>query len=375
MGYLIFVLVSTKGLAAAPAYAGCLKVQPSYFFPFMTNSTTTYQNQFFRRLEQKFSKRKDMVNAIGEVLHVGRDAVYRRLRGDTALTADEMMQLANRFGIVLRLDNGNRVIGDQLIIYPSWQQHITSEVVYFANLARQVEQMAAMPDAVLDYATPELPLYYELMMPTLLAFKTYVYGQTSWNIERWAGKPFHPSLIDPAIGAYVDRILPVLFNLPGREIWSVGILDVTLRQIEHAVEVGRLVDRTVIGQMFSELSNMIDHMEQMINAGKRFLPGQQPTPDAVDFRIYHNELTNTNNVILVKSPQQNYVFTTFVNPNYLISTNEQLFVKLSSWFDNLIASSNVMDVVSPRYHRKYFAQLRRTVTAAQGRVEAHLVLA
>lgn len=327
----------------------------------------TFQSWFFKQLEQRFSKRGKMVSAICEALSLGRDATYRRLRGDTALTAEEMLTLSRKFGIPLD-DLEAYPDNQQQIDYPNGLNQVTSELDYYQRLEKQSLEILQLPGLQIDYASPELPFYYEFFTPTLLAFKTYVYGLTSWNFEKWKNTDFRPELIDPKVFEITERLMPLLFKIPGRDLWSVGILDITLRQIEHSVKIGQLNDPDLIAKMFEEIELTIQHMDRMATSKKKFPPNREAQEDDPDFSVYHNELTNTNNVLIIKSPYQSYVFSTFVNPNYIISTDTRIQNQMETWFDNMLASSNVLDSTAGQYCRQYFAQLRRAVKATENRV-------
>ncbi|MFK8161496.1 MAG: hypothetical protein AB8H12_03450 [Lewinella sp.] len=327
-----------------------------------------FQRSFFQELEGRFVKRGDMVNELRKTLNVGRDAVYRRLRGDTSLSADELMVLASKYDIRLDADQA----GPKPMDFPEELYHITSEVTYFRQVEQQITGIASLKGATMDYATPELPIFYELLAPTLLAFKTYVYGLTSWNFAKWKGVEFRPQLIDPEVFEIAQRILPYFCKIETRELWSVGILDVTLRQIEHAVDVGRLVDHKLIERMFLEVEVIISHMEAMTKSGKRFLPGTMPTDEDPDFCVYHNEMTNTNNVVIVKSPEHSFVISTLVNPDYIVSTDERVQRKMEIWFDNLIENSDALIADSGKYKERYFSQLRRFAAGTKQRIEGRL---
>lgn len=330
--------------------------------------TDSYQQAFFAKLEPRFDKRSDMVCALSEALHVGRDAIYRRLRGETLLSADELILLARKY--LVKLDEFEN--SSAQLIYPAAFENITAELQYYQELEEKCMFIAALPEVKVDYATPELPIYYDLFTPTLLAFKTFVYGLTTWNLEKWKGKVFHPKLIDPEIFNVAERLLELLYKLPGRELWSIGILDVTLRQIEHAVEVGRLTDPGLIDLLFQELEFIISHMEAMTKSGKRFVPGKMPTERDPEFCVFHNEMTNTNNVIIVNSPNFSTVFSTFINPNFIISVDERIQTKLEIWFDNLVDNSNVLDATSGKYVEKFFTRLRRVVALSRQRIDVEL---
>ena len=329
--------------------------------------TETFQYWFFKQLEQRFEKRGQMVDAIINTLSIGRDATYRRLRGDTALTADELLTLAREFDVSLdcATDDPQR---RQKIDYPFDLNQLTTELDYYTQLERQCMELLSLPNLTIDYASPELPFYYEFFTPTLLAFKTYVYGLTSWNFKKWRNVEFRPELIDPKVFEITKRLQPLLFNVPGRDLWSVGIMDITLRQIEHAVEVGQLNDPELIARMFNEIEMTIQHMDKMAASGKKFPPGREAMESDPDFAVYHNELTNTNNVVIIKSDYQSFVFSTFVNPNYIVSSDERIQFQMETWFDNMMNSSNILDSSAGQYCRKYFARLRRAAKTTEDRV-------
>jgi len=327
----------------------------------------TFQNWFFKQLEQKFDKRGKMVYAICNSLNLGRDAIYRRLRGDTALTAEEMLTLAREFDI--QLNNPETCPNSrQQIDYPNGVNQVNNELEYYQQLEEQYTEVLQLKGLEIDYASPELPFYYEFSTPTLLAFKTYIYGLTYWNFNKWREVTFRPELIDPKMFEITDRLMPLLFNVPGRDLWSVGILDVTLRQIEHAVEVAQLNDPELVTKMFVEVESIIRHMEHMAASKKRFPPGREARESDPDFSVFHNELTNTNSVIIMKSPRNSSVFSTLVNPNYLVSTDKRIQQQMETWFDNLVDNSNVLDSTAGQYCRQYFARLRRAVQATENRV-------
>lgn len=311
-----------------------------------------------------------MVHALSKVLHLGRDAVYRRLRGETLLSADELILLARKYEV--KLDESEKP--SQQLSYPAAFENITSELQYYQQLEQHVSYITSLDGVNIDYATPELPIYYDLFTPTLLAFKTFVYGLTTWNLKKWKGKVFSQNLIHPEVFEVAERLLVPFFKVPGRELWSIGILDITLRQIEHAVDVGRLTDSKLVDLMFVELEHIVDHMEAMARCGKRFVPGNRREENDPDFCVFHNEMTNTNNVIIIKSREFSSVFSTFINPDYIISTDENIQTKMETWFDNLVANSNVLDVNSGKYIEKFFTRLRRTLAISRQRIDVELTI-
>ncbi|MBC6993090.1 hypothetical protein QWY85_14670 [Neolewinella lacunae] len=329
----------------------------------MTASQNRFQRAFFERLSEKFPSRSDMVVSLGEVLHVGRDAVYRRMRGETVLSADELMLLSETFGVEA-MPNGKRPSLPTMSYFQS-EDRETSEQTYFIDLRKQSDLFLALPGINVDYASPELLIHYELMFPVLRSFKIFMYGITTWGLHKWKDQRFSSDLIPPATHALIDGIVRDAYRVPGRELWSIGILDVTLRQISYMYQVGRFAHPQDLETIFAELEAILDHLEAMARSGKRFYPGETPNEDSPTFRVYHNELSNTNNTIIIHSNTKNYLFSTLVNPSFLASRDPRILSDVVRWFDNLVEHANSLNAESGKYNTQYFGKLRQQLRATR----------
>lgn len=326
----------------------------------MNKESSSYQELFLERLASRFTSRSEMVQQVAKVLHVGRDAVYRRLRGDTALTADELMLLAEVFKLRMQIGGKQRARVPSLR-YPDGRHTMHDEFDHFIHLQLRLNEMKKLPGVSFDFASPELPMYYEMSMPLLRSFKIFMFGITTWNLEKWKGLDFAPDLISDPLHGIVEQTIYDHYSLPARELWSVGILDVTLRQLNYMVQVGRFADREHLFLIYEELQHIVDHLEAMVRAGKRFPMGTEPTADSPAFRVYHNELCSTNNVLLVKSDASAYLFTTLVTPNYVASADSYLVTEVQNWFDNLVEHGNALHFESGKYAAQYFGYLRKQI--------------
>ncbi|THH40253.1 hypothetical protein [Neolewinella litorea] len=334
----------------------------------MNEANQSYQHQFFERLSERFSSRSALVAAVAEDLHVGRDAVYRRLRGDTALTADEMMRLAEIYH--LRTDLSSRPEGRiPSLRYPDDRRPIENEFDYFVQLHNRWEQLKRLPGASFDFASPELPMYYELSTPVLRSFKIFMFGITTWNLSKWKNLSFSTELIAEPLHRLVEDTIRDHYSLPSRELWSIGVLDVTLRQVNYMAQIGKFADARDPERIFMELYKIVDHLEAMVRTGKRFPLGGAPSLNSSDFRVYHNELSNTSNVVLVKSNIRPFLFTTLVNPNYVATSDRELCEEVQHWFDNLVEHGNALHAESGKYAAQYFGYLRGLIRQHEQRIK------
>ncbi|OAV42739.1 hypothetical protein [Lewinella sp. 4G2] len=338
----------------------------------MSVAPRNFQQVFLSRLQSRFRNRSELVQGVGETLHIGRDAVYRRLRGDTFLTAEELILLSRTFRVPV--DEGRDMSKVPLIYYYNSIEETSDDEDYFANLSRHTKWITDLDRVWVDFATPELPIFYAMATPTLRAFKVFTYGISTWRLRKWEGLTFHPDLISPQTNAHIDAIVDNVNAMAGRELWSIGILDVTLRQITYMQQTGRLTDPDLTDLLFTELEEIVSHLEAMTRAGKRFKLGETPTVDSPDFQVFHNELSHTNGSVIVTSVEKNALFSTLMSPNYVMSDDSRVLTDAKKWFDRLARTGNSLNKDTGKYTTRYFWQLRQQVQIARERSQAASVL-
>ena len=60
-----------------------------------------FQMLLFEKITHQLDKRYSLVDHVTDLLQVSKDSAYRRIRGETAVSFDEALNLANHFGISL----------------------------------------------------------------------------------------------------------------------------------------------------------------------------------------------------------------------------------------------------------------------------------
>lgn len=331
-----------------------------------STSRLGFQLDFLGRLSKKFTDRAEFIREVGRQLNVGRDAVYRRLRGETVLGADEMMVLSKAFKVSIVTEDTRSDL--PTMAYPNVMAQTRSEIDFFTRLGKYTSSIASLRNVRVDYATSELPTFYFFAWPTLRAFKIYAYSLSCWNFPKWRGRPFQRDLVSPQTHAILDRIVDDSQHVAGRELWGVGILDTTLRQIAYMVETGQFASNDELKELFREIRELINFLEKMIRSGKRCALANRSAECCADIQVYHNELSNSNNLILIRSEEQNMLLSSLIIPNYMVTTDARLIKDAEDWIGSLVDQSNSLNATAGKYVTRYFAQLRQKVDSMQERI-------
>lgn len=323
-----------------------------------------FQQLFFAALSGQFPSQRQMITAICEELHIGTAAAYRRANGSTALTANEMWQLARRFQLSLpRTDN------DIPFRFNQFDRQIRGPEDYLMEMEEYLNMIDAWPNKTLYYATPDLPFFYEMCAPHLLRYKMYVYGLSSWGIRDWEGQAFRPELIDPAIVKRADEIGRYAYRTESIELWTTSVLDATLSQVEYMVLADRFADPKYSLLILDDLEELVAHIEKMAVSEKKFSPGARPENSQVSYALHYNELLYASTTILIDSPGASLLFLSFITPNYLRTADPALATAVKNWLLELTGAATLLGKNARKYRRWYFNGLRRRIDVSRNQIE------
>lgn len=330
-----------------------------------------FQNQLFEQILDKFPKKSQAVEELSGLLAVGKDAIYRRLRGDTLLAPDEMVQLAQQYHISLDA----LVYGKTDTVfcsYNAFSKKINNFQAYLESIYNIMAQVKGLPNATIYYTSMEIPVFHYMYYPELICFKQYVWSLTTWNFEHLSNQKFHFDLVSYPSLKMTEDIIRVYNQLSSKELWSLNVIDNTLNQIEYIAATSRFADPEDALLLCDKLTELVQHLRQMAAHGQKFSPNSSPHSKSGAFDLYHNELYSTNNTILVKADTLNMLFTTYCNPNYLASTDERLCEFSTSWMEFIISKSDAISYHSEKSRNWFFNRLERKIKGTRNRVEMDL---
>ena len=95
------------------------------------------QSLLFEKILEKYPRKAQAIETLEELLSVGKDAVYRRLRGDTFLTPDQMELLAKHFKISidqLTLEDNTAI----LVSFNAFEQPAQNFHEFVSNIYNQI---------------------------------------------------------------------------------------------------------------------------------------------------------------------------------------------------------------------------------------------
>ncbi|MFZ1378944.1 MAG: hypothetical protein WAS56_04715, partial [Saprospiraceae bacterium] len=218
-----------------------------------------------------------------------------------------------------------------------------------------------LPEKYVYYTSNEISLFQYFQYPVLAAFKLYIWARTNWGIADLAALHAEIENIknDSKVSFSLQKI-NALYNLfPSTEIWSINILDNTLNQLRWFIDSGELSDPVLIGEITDSLHNLL--MQNKINMAISSKSNRQDSQVSIPWKVYYNEMTHTNNTILVTHAAGMITFVTHDNPNFMITTSAEFGTSTKQWMEKLIQKSENICGESEKIRNKYFSILQQKV--------------
>ena len=328
----------------------------------------TIQKKLFDKIIKQHPKRSVAVESIQDILAIGRDATYRRLRGETLLSPEEMRDLALKYNISL----DELAFQDADIVFVSYNVFETETqnfLEFTSNLNKMLKQVSTLPDVEIFHASDEMPIFQLMRFPELFAFKLYVWGVNTWQFGHLQNTPFKTDLVAPDVLKVAKENVQLYDALPTTELWDLGVMDKTLNQIEFCATVEQFENPEDALMLCDQLMELFQHLRKVAEAGVKFPMNQTAQNGKGEFKLFYNEMTSTGNTFLVKSSQSKFLVTAFCSPNFFRSNDERLCNYAEDWLQNIISRSVPMSGAGARSRNRYFNRLEKKIINIRNRIK------
>lgn len=331
------------------------------------------QKKFLEQIIAKYPKKSEAVDGIGRLLDMGKDAVYRRLRGVSDLSIEQLSTLAKFYSLSLDTIIHNRE--DTFIFnYNIYTDPINSFSDYLKGVKKNFKIIRDYSEAKFYYTTFEIPVFYYCFFPEIISFKLYIWGRSIWNFEYLKDRPFEFQMVSPDDLELSEEILNTYLQIPSIELWSLALMDNTLNQIEYHLNSGSFKDPQDALVLCEKLVELTKHMRLMAQYGQKYRLNSKPDENSTTFDLYHNEMVYTNNTILAVTNEGKGIFTSFCNPNFLMGKDQNLCDYTEYWFERLIAKANPISKHAEKNRAWFFNGLLQKISFSKTKISAQVDL-
>ena len=157
-------------------------------------------NELITAMKERIPKGQNLANSLADILYMGKEAVYRRLRGEVAFTIDEVALLSKKLGISI-----DQIIGNHLSNRVTFDMNL----LHSPNTLESYYEIISRYQQIFDYVkgddTPfvmELPPY---RMPTSKAIFRHTWEKGAQYLRKMGGIIMVASIVIWALGYYPNH--------------------------------------------------------------------------------------------------------------------------------------------------------------------------
>lgn len=243
---------------------------------------------------------------MAELLGMSTDSAYRRIRGETSLTFDELGKISSKFGISLDALMGQST-NDVVFHHQPVDEIHFDFITYLRYIRDQMAVIAACDDKDVVYMANEIPLFHLMHSPEIASFKLFFWQKTILDFSAFRNRKFQLMQKDEQANEISRELRDLYCRIPSTEMYHSETIDTTLKQIEYYFVTGYFEDKREAILLLDKLSELMDHIKHQCEAGCKFKiteDGRMPEflgyPKEGNFTVFYNEVLHTDNTVLVR---------------------------------------------------------------------------
>ncbi len=322
-----------------------------------TSDINNIQTAFLGQIRNKLADNISFADELAELLHVSRDSAYRRIRGETVLSLDEVKKLYEHYGLsidaIISPDSNMVLINHQPVDFTY------SIKEWLKSLIQNLRVAKSSTDLELIYAAKDIPIFHYFAFPELAAFKLFVWSKSVIKDPLYEHLLYSPELVPKEILAEAAIASELYASIPTTEIWSDEVINGTLKQIEFYQDCKYFSNQEIPNQLYALLLDLINKIREEVTEGKKSAGGM--------FELYQNEILIADNTIFANIHHQPMVYLN-LNTMDLLTTQQASFCeKTETYLRNLMKNSNLISATAEKERNRFFHKIEEKILTSKAK--------
>lgn len=327
------------------------------------------QIKFFERLKSSVPPNISLAAEIADILEISADGAYRRMRGESVLSMDELVKLCRHYKISPDLvvntdDTGASFTFRKLVDKESGLSE------YINNILADMQAIRASSPKHIIYAANDLPVFHQFMFPHYAAFKIFSWRRTILNITTSDTLKFNIANIMPEITDACKKIAELYTQIPSIEIWHDDTMASNLKLIEYAWDAGLFATKEDALIICKEFSELLTSVERQAARSSKFLKEEKWAENEGNFTMYQSELLLSNNHIFVTKGSEKKIYLSHNTFNTMATNNNSFCNETENWLKSLMQKSLMISGTAEKQRHKFFKNGQNKIAELVAKIQA-----
>lgn len=318
------------------------------------------QQVFFNHIKSKLPAHLSLVDEVAELLDISNDSAYRRIRAEKPISFDEIQKLCNHYKVsldqLLKINTETVIFSGNIVDKDNFNLNSYLHDVY-VNLGR----IQSLPDREFYYFNKDIPIFHFMQFPELSAFKFFFWKRTILNYPELSKQLFNGEELDSDIQETAKKIIKLYTEIPSTEIWNEQSIHITIQQIEFYKETKVFANKHIILKVYTQLEEMLNHLELQAEKGKKFLFNESPVSNSCEYSMYINETLIGDNTIHVQAGDKQMTFINHGGLNFMTTSDKRFCDYTYNNLRNIMRKSACVSVIGEKERSIFFNSLREKI--------------
>jgi hypothetical protein len=326
------------------------------------------QNKLFEQIKAKLSPDIPLGKALMEDLDLSRDSAYRRARGETALTPEEIRLLCTKYEISF-----DKIIGvsGQSVTFqfnPIQRSEFTFNR-YLQGINDGFSRMAAQRWQKLYVSNLDLIVFQLLNIPSLMRFKLFYFAKVYLQIPQLDKEKYHKNWKGDISDALMQDTLQKYIRIPSVEVIGFEAGKGLVREIVTFYEMGHIESKEDAIFLLEEVERLMEHNRNQAEIGKKFILGQPVVVDEDNFKFYLHDTYLQDNTFIAETNAYRMLYVTHNMMNYLFTLDPDYVHKSYHVFQSMLKNCKQISETNPGHRNAYFSSIQSFIVKAKLRLE------
>jgi len=327
----------------------------------MSDNKESSQLLFMAQLKNTLPPHISVVDEIADLLEISNDSAYRRMRGETALTIEEIALICKKFNISF-----DTFIQQQDSSYVNFRYNPmgiqnTGFKEYFKGMLADLQKVAKCEEKSIIFAAEDVPVFHHFAFSELTSFKMFYWNKSIMNATGFEDKKFNLDSIDFELKDIAKDILQTYSFIPSIEIWSDDTVNSTFKQIEFYWESGIFQSKETALLICEQVGKVIDRIKLQAEMSAKIGLNGEKIGKENSYLLYQSDVMIGNNCVLVETSGNKSTYLSYHTFNTILTTHENFCNETEFWLKNLIKKSNLISGVAEKNRYRYFKKIEDTL--------------
>ena len=329
----------------------------------MNNSEKNFsiQSKLFEEIRKNLPRHRVLADVISEVLDIGIDSTYRRIRCKTLLSIKETYTLCQHFNLSLDMLIGNKNIHQLDYIYrPITLSMPNGYQNYILSLSNHFGKLRTSDDSAIFMSAIDIPVFHLVSYKELIYLKIYAWVQSTCNYEGYFDT-FLKEIDSTEIVRYQQKIVHDYEYIPSAEIWTENTINTTLKLIKYYIEIGMFMNKDMPMLICEHVLNILNKLQKWAEDSRK---SEHNTP----FHFYLSEIDFENSYVLMKHSGQKSCVVKVFTLNSLIVSDREFCIETEKCLTKLAQRSVLLCGSSEKERVKFFNSQRQKIRSLMEKI-------